>query len=128
MKRQILLGLGLLMIAGSSLAYEGTKTAYDQYRNVACTKAAGKIPYDAEQIGGCYCEEPENEGGQWMCNVDYRKESSSSGSSSSSSSSYSSGSSSYSSPSYTPSYGSSSGRFTPTPVPQRNPYVLSGQR
>lgn len=118
MKRQILLGLSVLMMAGVATAYEGTKTAYDKYRNVACTKAAGKIPYDAEQIGGCYCEEPEDEGGQWMCNVDYRKESSSSRSSSSSSSSgYSGGSSSYSSPSYTPS----------TPSYRPRPYILQGQ-
>ncbi|MEN4984038.1 hypothetical protein [Acinetobacter modestus] len=133
MKRQVLLGLSALMIAGTSFAYEGTKSG-SSYKGeaAACAAAKNNIPYDGYATSSCYCDAPENDNDKWVCQVDYRKESSSSrsSSSSSSSSSYSSGSSSYSSPSYTPtpSYGGSSGRFTPTQIPQRNPYVLSGQR
>ncbi|MCH2071193.1 hypothetical protein [Acinetobacter pittii] len=133
MKRQILLGLSVLMMAGVVTAsdYDGTATgSHYSSKTLACSDARTEIPYGAVQVGGCYCDEPDDNGHFWTCYVDYReKSSSSSRSSSSSSSSYSSGSSSYSSPSYTPtpSYGGSSGRFTPTQIP-RNPYVLSGQR
>lgn len=130
MKRQILLGLGVLMMAGTSFAYEGTRSGTAYGEAAACASAKHNIPVDGYAISSCYCDAPTYDGGKWMCQVDFRKDSSSSSrSSSSSSSSYSSGSSSYSSPSYTPtpSYGGSSGRFTPTQIP-RNPYVLSGQR
>lgn len=129
MKQQILLGLSVLMMAGvvSASDYDGTATGHDaSNRSYACGNARTGIPYGSVQVGGCYCDDKE-ENGIWTCYVNYREKSSSNRSSSSSSSSYSSGSSSYSSPSYTPSY-NSSGRFTPTQIPQRNPYVLSGQR
>lgn len=114
MKRQILLGLSLLVMTEFVFA-EGVAEGTGQTESAACRSAKDKIPSTEKASGGCFCNEPVYEGGLWNCRVTYQNRSYSGGNSSS-----------YSNP--TPSY-NSLGRFTPTPVPQRrNPYILSGQR
>lgn len=128
MKHQILLGLSVLMVANIALA-DGTASGsgYGKAEACASAKRSARINFNGIPDSECTCDAPKYEDGKWFCYVDYTSRSSSY-SSSSSSGDYSSGSSSYSSPSYTPSY-NSSGRFIPTPVPQRhNPYILQGQR
>lgn len=123
------IGFKSLMMAGIASA-DGTASGSGYGEAAACANAKTNARADLNGIpdSECTCDAPKSENGKWYCYVDYTSRSSSYSSSSSNSSSYSSGSSSYSSPSYTPSYGGSSGRFTPTQIPQRNPYVLSGQR
>lgn len=114
MKRQILLGLSVLVITGFVFA-EGVAEGTGQTKSEACRSAKDKIPSTEKASSGCFCNEPVYEGGLWSCRVTYQYRSYSGGNSSS-----------YSSP--TSSYGGSSGRFTPIPTPQRNPYILQGQR
>lgn len=78
MKRQILLGLSVLVIAGAAFAGKDVaRGASSDGKATACAYAKHDVPSDATITKDCYCDEPTDKNDfmkdKWVCFVDYER-------------------------------------------------------